>query len=172
MHRAGGFCTGFISPGKIRGGGGFHHHWKPRSSNHLTHTLTCKPMLDSESERVTNQIATESSISSQYLKESAVPKKCPKTMDPENAVAPGEIFANSRKDENFPRNYTCPKHPLPLYMRATIPQLTAHTQTSVMLKYLTLPVTTLLNTNTSLINNGGFLVLRTTLSRISPLKSP
>ena len=56
-----------------RGGGGFRHNWKSHSSSCLTRTLTCNPMLRSESESVANQIATESSISSQYLKEPANP---------------------------------------------------------------------------------------------------
>ena len=41
-----------------------------------THTLTCKPMLRSKSERFANQ--SQSSIRSQHLKESAVRNTCPK----------------------------------------------------------------------------------------------
>ena len=67
-------------------GGRFRHPWKSQSCNRLTHTLTCQPMLRSESKRSTNQIATESSSSSQHLKESAVPNHCPKAMDSWNAV--------------------------------------------------------------------------------------
>ena len=53
----------------ITGGGGLfcqgklHHPWKSQSSNCLTHTPKCKPMLRSESERFAIQSATESSIS-------------------------------------------------------------------------------------------------------------
>ena len=74
------FCRGKFRGGKLR------HLWKSQSSNCLTHGLTCKPVLRSESERVTNQIATESSSSSRHLKESAVPNTCPKTMDPQNVA--------------------------------------------------------------------------------------
>ena len=57
----------------------------PPCSSCLTHTLTYTPMLHLE--RFANQIATESSITSQNLKESTVPNTCPKNMDPQHAVS-------------------------------------------------------------------------------------
>ena len=47
--------------------------------NCLTHTSSASPGSVSEAERFANQKATESSISSQHLKGSAVPNTCPKT---------------------------------------------------------------------------------------------
>ena len=93
-----------------------------KAPNCLTHTLTCKPMLRSEADRFANQVATESSISSQHLKESAVPSNCPKTMGPQYAVplassvphqqhqvSPRENVATFLKDETFPTKLSTPQ---------------------------------------------------------------
>ena len=67
--------------------GKFRHPWKSQSSRlppahpHVqAHTLIRVRTIRK------NQMATESSITSQHLKESAPPNTCPKTMDPQNAA--------------------------------------------------------------------------------------
>ena len=75
----------YFAGGKFAGGN-FATLGIPKAPNCLTHTLTCKPMLCSEADRFANQMATESSTTSQHLKESAVPNTCPQTMDPKYAA--------------------------------------------------------------------------------------
>ena len=76
----GGVVRGFYRQGNLA------TVWRSQSSNCLTHALTCRSMLHAEPERLANHTATESSISSQHLKESAVLQNCLKPMEPQNAV--------------------------------------------------------------------------------------
>ena len=78
-----------LYPTEIQGGGNFCTGRKnfptlrnPQVPNCLKHSLPCKPMLRFRGRKICNKMATESTIISQHLKESAVPNTCPKTMDP------------------------------------------------------------------------------------------
>ena len=117
-----------------RGGGGILHgnHFAgkispplefPKLLKCLTHTFTCKSMPRSEAERLANQMATESSISS-LLKESAVPKHLPKNYGPQACSTigiftalpipiKGQIASPSLKTE-FPHENIPPEFSLPL----------------------------------------------------------
>ena len=69
---------GGLVQGRFHEGGDFATLINPKAPT-ASHTLTCKPILLLESERFANQVATEDSMSSQHLKESTVPKNCPKS---------------------------------------------------------------------------------------------
>ena len=80
MEGGGGYREGGLAGGAKGGGGRIRadyqvcHPWRSQNTNCLTHTATCNPMLCSESEKLANTNATKSSISSQHLKGSTVPK--------------------------------------------------------------------------------------------------
>ena len=67
---------GIISPGKVLWGG-FCHPWNSQSPTASRTPERASPCTVSEADTFANQMATESSISSQHLKESAVPNTCP-----------------------------------------------------------------------------------------------
>ena len=108
-------------------GGLSRHPWNSQSSNCLTHTGTCKPMLRSESERCAHPIATESGIGPHHLKEPAHThtqgthnnwfrkgtgrKSALHCRHP--SISPGEIFAAFLKVEISPRNHPRPTSPPP-----------------------------------------------------------
>ena len=68
----------------------------------VTHALTCRPTPRSEADRFANAMATERSISSQHLKESAVPNACPKDYGPAECSAIG-IFTAPPTPPHFRR---------------------------------------------------------------------
>ena len=84
----GGCRTGVIPPAKHLTTLG-----SPKGPTCLLPIFMCKPMLHSEAERLANQTATESSASSQHLKEAAVPNPCPQTTDPTERSAIGMFSA-------------------------------------------------------------------------------
>ena len=75
----------YFAGGNLVGGGGFATLGIPKAPECLTHTLMCRPVLHFRAERFANQMATESSINSQHLKDS-VGQALAKTVDPQNAV--------------------------------------------------------------------------------------
>ena len=106
VQAGGGNCPReIISPGEMAGGE-FATLGIPKAPNCLTHTLTCKPMLCSEADRFANQMATESSTTSQHLKESAVPNTCPNSTETNaNCHVRQTMWAPTMK----PLNSTCVK---------------------------------------------------------------
>ena len=90
----GGLLYGGHFAGEYFGGGDFATIGFPKLPAGLTHTLTCKPMLRFRGRKMC-KMATESSISSQHLKESATPKHLPEVCGPTNAIAIGIFIALS-----------------------------------------------------------------------------
>ena len=101
--RRGGYGRGrkrFWLAAKISWGEGLATAGIPKAPNCIMHTLACRPMLCSEAERFAHQMASESTIASQHLKEPAVPNDCPKHYGPRECSAVG-IFTAWPTPPNF-----------------------------------------------------------------------
>ena len=85
LHGGGKFCTVIISPRKITYGESCTTLGNPNLPPASRTPQRASP-CSVQAERFAKQMATESSISSQNLKESAVPDTCPKNLDPQNSV--------------------------------------------------------------------------------------